>query len=269
MAKLEGTTPRVVAVGLGPRDELGADRAARAGAVIDDELLADVLRQVDRVKPRDAIGRAAGRERHDQAHRAPASSPAGRGGLGEPPPRQRRPGYHRVIDRILSIMWLSGEIEMLSILLMSARAQALRWPIIPVAPRHRRHQDISNGSDRRFHPASRIRGERRWPRIRRRCRAARRCLCQRQLGALEEMNANTATCATTRTPLSAHLLRPLPYLSATARWSPDTLKRSAHAHVLAEDIRSAATHKLPEIVEERLTALNLAGGTWAWSDRVP
>ena len=71
-----------VAVGLGAPDDLGADIAARAGAVIDDhrlspgggELLADQAAQ--------NVGRAAGREGHDDAHLLGWPS-LGKGGCGQ------------------------------------------------------------------------------------------------------------------------------------------------------------------------------------------
>ena len=58
-----------VAVGCGARGHAGADRAAGAALVVDDELPAQVLGQHRGQRPREGIGAAAGREGHDQGHR--------------------------------------------------------------------------------------------------------------------------------------------------------------------------------------------------------
>ena len=50
-------------------DKLGADIAGAAGPVIDDELLAEMLRQRIRQQPRGDVGSDAGRIGHDDAHR--------------------------------------------------------------------------------------------------------------------------------------------------------------------------------------------------------
>jgi hypothetical protein len=57
------------AVGLRPRDRLGADEAAAADAVLDIELLAEGCGERVGVEPADGVGGAAGRERHHDAHR--------------------------------------------------------------------------------------------------------------------------------------------------------------------------------------------------------
>ena len=58
-----------VAVRRRPRDELGADDAARAGPVLDDELLAERGAELGREDADENVGAAAGREWHDQADR--------------------------------------------------------------------------------------------------------------------------------------------------------------------------------------------------------
>jgi hypothetical protein len=59
-----------VAVGVGLRGQLGCKHAGRAGAVIDDELLFQVLRQPRAEKPREKVCRAARRRRREEAYRA-------------------------------------------------------------------------------------------------------------------------------------------------------------------------------------------------------
>jgi len=50
-------------------DRLGADIAAAARPVLDDEWLAEPLRQPLTDQAREDVGRAGGRDRHDQTHR--------------------------------------------------------------------------------------------------------------------------------------------------------------------------------------------------------
>ena len=50
-------------------DDFGADIAGAAGTIIDDELLAEMLRQRIRQKPRGDVGSDAGGIRHDDADR--------------------------------------------------------------------------------------------------------------------------------------------------------------------------------------------------------
>ena len=57
-----------VAVGLGFRDVFGADIGAGARPVLNDELLAEPLRQMLGGKTPDDVGAAAGRVRYDQLH---------------------------------------------------------------------------------------------------------------------------------------------------------------------------------------------------------
>ena len=52
-----------------PRDRLGADVAAGAGAVLDDELLAEAVRQPLTHQARLDVGRPAGGKADDDAHR--------------------------------------------------------------------------------------------------------------------------------------------------------------------------------------------------------
>ena len=59
-----------VAVGIGFGDDLGADIAAGAGAVVDDDRLAPFARQPIGDDARHDIGGAAGGKRHDEFHRA-------------------------------------------------------------------------------------------------------------------------------------------------------------------------------------------------------
>ena len=58
-----------VTVGLGFRDHLGGDDTARARTVVGDHLLAEQLTHLLRHDARGQIAHAAGRERHDDAHR--------------------------------------------------------------------------------------------------------------------------------------------------------------------------------------------------------
>ncbi len=81
-----------VAVGLGLGDGADPDRAARARPVLDDERLAELLRQALRHRARHDVRGAAGREGHDDLH------PLGRPRLRLrravkrcTPPRQRQP----------------------------------------------------------------------------------------------------------------------------------------------------------------------------------
>ena len=57
----------VVAVGRGFRDDVGADRAAGAAAVVDHHRRLQRLAQHLRERPRHDVGRPAGRKRHDDA----------------------------------------------------------------------------------------------------------------------------------------------------------------------------------------------------------
>jgi hypothetical protein len=58
-----------VAVGIGARDELRRDRAARARAVLGDHRLAEPRREPIGGDAGEGVGDAAGRERHDHLHR--------------------------------------------------------------------------------------------------------------------------------------------------------------------------------------------------------
>ena len=88
-----------VAVWGGARDDLGADQTAGASAVVDDELLAELLRQTYRHHARNDIGAAARRKRHDHAHRflGPFSSLSmcSRHGCGEHQQQQCMSCIHR------------------------------------------------------------------------------------------------------------------------------------------------------------------------------
>jgi hypothetical protein len=58
-----------LAVRIGAGDEFGGDGAARSTAIIDDDVVAEFLRQLARQDPRHLIDRAARRERHDDLDR--------------------------------------------------------------------------------------------------------------------------------------------------------------------------------------------------------
>ena len=96
-----------VAVRVGARRNLGADRAAGARAVVDDELLAELLGQPRRQQARDDVGAAAGRERHDHAHRplGPFSglSMCSRQGCNESQEQQPASSFHRCVPHIVNI----------------------------------------------------------------------------------------------------------------------------------------------------------------------
>ncbi len=73
-ARIGGVGARVeedrVAIGLGGRHRIGADRAAGAAAVLDDEAAAGQGRELLEEDAADRVGAAAGRIGHDDAHRA-------------------------------------------------------------------------------------------------------------------------------------------------------------------------------------------------------
>ena len=56
--------------GVGSHDRLGADIAAGAGPVLNDKRLAEALRQPLSHQPRENVGRSAGAEADDPAHRS-------------------------------------------------------------------------------------------------------------------------------------------------------------------------------------------------------
>ncbi len=58
-----------MAVGCGARHDLRGEVARRAGAVLDDERLAEAFREPRRVGARDEVVRAARREAYHDAHR--------------------------------------------------------------------------------------------------------------------------------------------------------------------------------------------------------
>jgi len=58
-----------VAIGIGLRDRIGCNVAARAGLVLDNELLAEFLRDLGGDDPRQNVGGAAGCERNHQLDR--------------------------------------------------------------------------------------------------------------------------------------------------------------------------------------------------------
>jgi hypothetical protein len=88
-----------VTVRSGARRDIGADRAAGARAIIDDELLAELLEQTRRQQARDDIGAVAGRERYDHAHRPlgpfSALSMGSRQGSNESQDQQSAASSHR------------------------------------------------------------------------------------------------------------------------------------------------------------------------------
>jgi electron transfer flavoprotein alpha subunit len=68
-----------VAVGIGLRDGVRADVAAGAAAVVDDEVVAERLREPVADVAREDVGRAAGREGHDHLDDAARVVVGGRG----------------------------------------------------------------------------------------------------------------------------------------------------------------------------------------------
>jgi hypothetical protein len=63
---VHGPDEECVAVGLRPGDDGRPDGATRSCTIVDDHLLANLLRQLRRERPRERIGTAARRERHDE-----------------------------------------------------------------------------------------------------------------------------------------------------------------------------------------------------------
>lgn len=105
--------------------------------------------------------------------------------------------------------------------------------------------------------------DRRWQRLR--DEMARRgvdcLLLNGNSGRWNEMNANIRYVCGYADPLSGTCYALFPAAGEGTLVTQMTLKRSASSLSWFRDIRSAATHQLPRIVEERLTELNLAGGT--------
>jgi Xaa-Pro aminopeptidase len=80
-------------------------------------------------------------------------------------------------------------------------------------------------------------------------------------GRWNEMNANIRYVCGYADPLSGTCYALFPGSGEGTLVTQMTLKRSARRMSWFEDIRSASTENLPQIVEERLTQLDLAGGT--------
>src|SRR5688572_7590205 len=105
--------------------------------------------------------------------------------------------------------------------------------------------------------------DRRWTRIRQEMsrRGVDCLLLNGNSGRWNEMNANIRYVCDYADPLSGTCYALFPLAGDGTLVTQMTLKRSATRMSWFKDIRSAATHRLPEIVEERLAELNLAGGT--------
>ena len=85
------------------RDELRADAAAGAGAVLDDERLAELRAHAVGENPRDAVDAAAGRERNDDAHRLDRIRLRERAPRATPAAAREQQAAHMRGDRIASI----------------------------------------------------------------------------------------------------------------------------------------------------------------------
>src|SRR5688572_13700920 len=105
--------------------------------------------------------------------------------------------------------------------------------------------------------------ERRWKHIREEMsrRGVDCLLLNGNSGRWNEMNANIRYVCDYADPLSGTCYALFPGSGEGTLVTQMTLKRSATRMSWFKDIRSAATGSLPQIVEERLTGLNLAGGT--------
>jgi Xaa-Pro aminopeptidase len=105
--------------------------------------------------------------------------------------------------------------------------------------------------------------ERRWQRLRQEMsrRGVDCLLLNGNSGRWNEMNANIRYVCDYADPLSGTCYALFPLSGDGTLVTQMTLKRSATRMSWFKDIRSAATGRLPEIVEERLAGLNLAGGT--------
>jgi Xaa-Pro aminopeptidase len=103
----------------------------------------------------------------------------------------------------------------------------------------------------------------RWQRIRREMsrRGVDCLLLNGNSGRWNEMNANIRYVCDYADPLSGTCYALFPGSGEGTLVTQMTLKRSATRMSWFKDIRSAATGNLPQIVEERLAALDLAGGT--------
>jgi Xaa-Pro aminopeptidase len=103
----------------------------------------------------------------------------------------------------------------------------------------------------------------RWQRIRQEMsrRGVDCLLLNGNSGRWNEMNANIRYVCDYADPLSGTCYALFPAAGEGTLVTQMTLKRSATRMSWLKDIRSAATGNLPRIVEERLTALDLAGGT--------
>ena len=98
-----GRQQQRVAVGRRFRDGVGADVAARAGAIFDDDGLAEMVRHLGRDDPPDRIDRAAGGERHHDADgpvRIALRDPRGRSTRSAATTNPAKAKRRRVADRI-------------------------------------------------------------------------------------------------------------------------------------------------------------------------
>jgi Xaa-Pro dipeptidase len=121
----------------------------------------------------------------------------------------------------------------------------------------------SNATAAEFNQLPTLERDRRWQRIRDAMsrRGVDCLLLNGNSGRWNEMNANIRYVCDYADPLSGTCYALFPGVGDGTLVTQMTLKRSAARMSWFKDIRSAATGNLPQILEERLTALNLAGGT--------
>ncbi len=114
-----------------------------------------------------------------------------------------------------------------------------------------------------FNQLSTVERDRRWQRIREEMskRGADCLLLNGNSGRWNEMNANIRYVCGYADPLSGTCYALFPGAGEGTLVTQMTIKRSAYRMSWFKDIRGLSTVNLPQIVEERLTELNLAGGT--------
>ncbi|MCY1530033.1 hypothetical protein D9M68_652070 [compost metagenome] len=101
-----GAHQQRVAIGRGLSHEFRADLAARAGLVLHDHALSQIVAKVLRIDARGGVGRAAGRKRHNHAHgfRGPG---VGRGRAGRQRQDRAREGNTPQLFHG-SLLWVDG-----------------------------------------------------------------------------------------------------------------------------------------------------------------